>query len=148
MNFQTNSEIINGVVSKIISAETNAQPENRTSNYSEPATMDNGLLPVLGILCASFILLVATLYSTSEEMSSSMYGYSNSVSSISIILSSLLLLRIKKVDVYSLYIRQFMFLWTFIGACILTFRIGPFSKTGNGYFCSWAMAIFSFFATG
>jgi hypothetical protein len=145
-----NSAIINGVVSKIISAETEAQTDNRTSNHSKPAgsTIENGSLPVLGILCASFVLLVATLYSTSEEMSSSMYGYSNSISSISIILSSLLLLRIKQVDVYSLYIRQFLFLWTFIGACILTFRIGPFSKTGNGYFCSWAMAIFSFFSTG
>mmetsp|Transcript_871 Transcript_871/g.1800 ORF Transcript_871/g.1800 Transcript_871/m.1800 type:complete len:295 (+) Transcript_871:95-979(+) len=41
----------------------------------------------------------------------------------------------------------FLFAWTFVGACVLTFR-GPFEITGNGYFASWGMVIAASMAVG
>mmetsp|Transcript_22963 Transcript_22963/g.33891 ORF Transcript_22963/g.33891 Transcript_22963/m.33891 type:complete len:305 (-) Transcript_22963:106-1020(-) len=43
----------------------------------------------------------------------------------------------------------FLFFWTFVGACFMTFGTGaPFQSTGNGYFASWGMALFSVMAVG
>ena len=111
-------------------------------------TMANGMLPMLGIFCSSVILLIATTTNDSGEMRNSMKGYANSVAAISMILSFTLLAKIKQIEAYSMFIRYFQFVWSFVGGCILTFGSGPFSKTGNGYFCLWAMVIFSFLSMG
>ena len=66
-------------------------------------TMENGLLPVLGIFCASVILLVATVNSTSD-MTASMEGYANSLASISMVVSFLILARIRQLEKISLHI--------------------------------------------
>jgi hypothetical protein len=119
----------------------------KINQITSELTMENGLLPTLGIFCASVVLLLATW--NNKEMTASMKGYANSVSSICMILSFLLLLRAKQMETYSRPIRYFLFFWSFLGACILTnLAIGPFSKTGNGYFCSWALVVFSFFSLG
>jgi len=41
------------------------------------------------------------------------------------------------------FLGQFLFLWCFFGACIMTFGNGPFVLTSNGYFAAWGMAIFA-----
>jgi hypothetical protein len=129
---------------------TKPQPQQPTASINinqMELTMENGLLPILGVFTASVILLVATI-NNSTDMSPSMKGYANSVGSISMILSFILLARIKQLESSSLYIRYLLFIWSFIGGCTLTFGSGPFSATGNGYFCSWAIVIFSFLSIG
>ena len=110
-------------------------------------TADNGMMPILGNFCAAVILLVATV-NTSGDMNTSMKLYANTVGAFAMILSFVLLTGIKQVVAVSFYIRYALFFWCFIGSCILTFGTGPFSSTGNGYFCSWALAIFSFMNLG
>lgn len=109
------------------------------------ASMD--FLPLLGGIGASIVLLLATS-NANVEMTSQMKAYSNSVAAISIILSTLLLVRIKQTESIDRHIRRTLFIWSFVGACILTFGTGPFSKTGNGYFACWAKVIFTFFSSG
>mmetsp|Transcript_12679 Transcript_12679/g.16079 ORF Transcript_12679/g.16079 Transcript_12679/m.16079 type:complete len:329 (-) Transcript_12679:265-1251(-) len=112
-------------------------------------TVDNGMMPILGNFCAAVVLLVATINSTTNgSMEVGMRGYANSVAVVAMVLSFLLLTGIKQVLRMSFYIRYVLFFWCFIGGCILTFGTGPFSSTGNGYFCSWALAIFSFMNLG
>lgn len=110
-------------------------------------TVENGMLPILGNFCSAVILLVATINS-SAFMDVSMRAYANSVPAVAMALSFLLLSGIKQVVAMSFYIRYILFFWCFVGSCILTFGTGPFSSTGNGYFCSWALAIFSFMNLG
>ena len=94
-------------------------------------TMENLMLPILGIFCSAVVLLVATI-NNSGEMRKSMKGYANSVALISMILSFALLVKIKMIEHMSVHIRYFQFVWSFVGGCILTFGSGPFSRTGNG----------------
>jgi hypothetical protein len=106
-------------------------------------TMENGILPVLGVFCTAVILLAATI-NYSSSMTLSMLNYAKSLASISMIISFVLLARIKQLRAASIFIRYFLFLWSFVGGCVLTFGFGPFAHTGNGYFCVWGMTIFSF----
>jgi hypothetical protein len=110
-------------------------------------TKENGMLPVLGVFCAALVLLVASINYTAT-MTPSMGIYSKCVSSVSMALSFILLARIKQLKATSIFIRYFLFLWSFVGGCVLTFGFGPFAHTGNGYFCVWAMTIFSFLSLG
>ena len=56
----------------------------KINQITSELTMENGLLPTLGIFCASVVLLLATW--NNKEMTASMKGYANSVSSICMIL--------------------------------------------------------------
>ncbi len=132
----------NGQFSNIILTSENVVKVNDME-----LTMENGMLPMLGIFCSSVVLLVATI-NNSDGMNQSMRGYANSVAAISMILSFVFLAKIKFVEPVAMYIRYFLFVWSFVGGCVLTFGSGPFSKTGNGYFCSWGMVICSFLSIG
>jgi len=105
-------------------------------------TMDGTQFPLALILISSIILLIAT--TSSPGMPSMKYSYEKyavSVSSISLILSFIALLMHKFAgslyDKMEKHLCMTMFLWSFIGACFLTFR-APFTTTSNGYFAAWA----------
>lgn len=71
-------------------------------------------------------------------------GYAISISSISIALSSLVLLMDKfsedMYDKFGKHMNGLNFVWSFIGACFLTFK-EPFTNTGNGFFAAWAVVL-------
>jgi len=102
-------------------------------------SMDSGVVPMIGVFCASTILLTAACVPTDRIP---MYGYSISVAVVTMFLSLFVigpsLPKLKN------YIKYFLFLWCFVAACILTYEGAPFSITGNGYFSLWLMSIFSF----
>lgn len=91
-------------------------------------TMDETEFPLAVIIISSIILLIATDASAGLE-SGSYKGYCISISSISLIISFLSLLMHKFAGgLYSKmekHICMTNFLWSFIGACFLTFK-GPF----------------------
>lgn len=131
-------------------------PQTESAEYGEykktqimgtDMTMDNGMLPAVGVFCSSIVLLLATINAKSD-MTASMKGYANTVAAISMILSLTLLAKTKQTEMVLVPIKYFLFVWSFTGGCILTFGTGPFSKTGNGYFCIWLMCISSFLALG
>lgn len=121
--------------------------EVKRPHAKDSDTTENGMLPAVGIFCSSIVLLLATINSKSD-MTAAMKGYANTVSAVSMIMSFSLIIKIKEIEMASMVIKYFLFVWSFTGGCILTFGIGPFSKTGNGYFCVWAMTIFSFLTLG
>lgn len=110
-------------------------------------TMENGRLPILGMFCTGVVLLVSAI-NIAEGMTDPMRAYSKAHASVTMILSFILLARIKQLEAASIYVKYFLFVWNFVGSCVLTFGEGPFSQTGNGYFFAWAMSIFSFMALG
>jgi len=105
-------------------------------------------LPYVGMLFSGIVLLIAA---TSDGKLANYPVYSIVLSSVTMFLSIFgILLTTKQElnDKVGSYNSFFLFLWCFIGACIMTFHPGPFQFTGNGYFGSWAMAIFSMMGVG
>lgn len=96
------------------------------------------------VLVASIVLMIAlgANYNWNDVGVSSYEGYLISVAAIAMILSfSGLILNKVKEDVYDKVCKPMnlaVFLYSFIGACFLTFD-APFITTGNGYFASWAL---------
>lgn len=111
-------------------------------------SVDEDKLPHLGVIAASIILIAAV--ETGEQIDNKMRQYGIAVGSIAMILSffSAIPQTASMLEQFSLYINYFLFVWCFIGACVLTFGDGPFDTTGNGYFACWALAIFSSLAMG
>ena len=104
---------------------------------------------VLMFFCA-VILLVAVLALGKGGYSKARWGYAISVASVSMVFSLVgfgltfsqdLNNKVGKHNAY------FLFLWNFIGACILTFG-GPFTSTGNGYFAAWGLVVASMIGVG
>ena len=94
-------------------------------------TVDETQFPLALILISSIILLIST--TSSPDMPATKYSYEKyaiSISTISLILSFIGLLMQKFAgslyDKMEKYLCMTMFLWSFIGACFLTFR-GPFT---------------------
>jgi hypothetical protein len=110
-------------------------------------SIDNEKVPLLGVAASAIILLVAVGVGQVGKRHRS-YGYA--LGSVALIIAVLgLLPKISDhFDKYSLYVNYFLFLWCFIGACVMTFGDGPFIDTGNGYFSAWALAVFSAMSMG
>lgn len=102
-------------------------------------------VPMLGMLLSSMVNVMAACLSV--DPTHRYYEYAVSVGPVGMVLSSVGLLLSWKTtwDQGSLskWISALCFLWSFIAAGVLTFGRGPFVETGNGYFSSWGMALFS-----
>lgn len=104
-------------------------------------------LPMIGMFFSAIILLVAILVGGSRLKN---YEYTISVAAVAMFFSLLGFLLTCKEDLngkISEFNGYFLFLWCFIGACIITFD-GPFKVTSNGYFASWSLAICSTMGVG
>lgn len=122
-------------------------------------SIDNSALPYFGIVLSATILLIAVCvgnWSTNE-------AYGIAVAVIAMIFGLIGAgLAAKNKELYdkplgSLPVfgeatlgsglAQFLFLWNFIAAGVLTFS-GPFKTTSNGYFAAWAGVMFALMAMG
>lgn len=103
---------------------------------------------VLMFFCA-IILLVAVLV-PGKYGNQRRWAYSVSVASVSMFFSLVGFCLTfssdlnEKIGKYNAY---FLFVWNFVGACVLTFG-GPFLTTSNGYFAAWGLVIASMLAVG
>lgn len=109
-------------------------------------SIDNEKVPLLGVAASAIVLLIAVGIGSVEKKIKN-YGFS--LGAVALIIGVLgLVPNHDATDKYSLYLNYFLFLWCFIGACVMTFGGGPFTVTGNGYFASWALAVFSTMSMG
>jgi hypothetical protein len=96
--------------------------------------------PWVGLI-ASGLILIASLLLKDEIIKTKLATYGYVLASVGIV-GGILQLILSSENGIALYINYFLFLWCFVGACIMTFKPGHFVETGNGYFASWGMVIF------
>jgi hypothetical protein len=105
---------------------------------------------VLMFFCAVILLVAVVVGYNKGRLADARYGYSVAVPSVSMVLSAVgfgLTFSEEKNATLGKYNAHFLFVWNFIGACILTFG-GPFTQTGNGYFAAWGLVVASMIAVG
>lgn len=120
---------------------------------TQPSSGDESTKPLLVVVVASIILLISTGYEYGwGKLESRLitggggyyYGYVMSIPVITLLLS---LSSIPIQPKFGKGVNLLLFIWSFIGACFLTFH-APFTTTGNGYFAAWAIAYGSAAAMG
>lgn len=101
---------------------------------------------LLGIMGSSLILFTAILVEDPLDFAPGyrVYGIILSIVAFVIALVSFILPSENKL---TKTIKFLNFVWTLVGACVLTFGKGPFPDTGNGYFAVWSTVIFSSLAS-
>jgi len=111
-------------------------------------SLDNEKASLLGVAASAIVLLIAV--GIGQFGMSKLHSYGYALGAIALIFATLGLIPNSNatVDKYSLYLNYFLFVWCFIGACLMTFGDGLFNETGNGYFASWALAVFSAMSMG
>ncbi|GFH59627.1 hypothetical protein CTEN210_16103 [Chaetoceros tenuissimus] len=138
---------------------TNSDPENQTETQQQgdhqrhihvgdyDISIDEDKAPLVGVAASAIILLIAVEIGQGIKRHIKEYGIA--FASIALILSVVSLLpNNEQMKQYSPQLNYFLFVWCFIGACIMTFGDGPFIETSNGYFASWGMVIFAAMAMG
>ena len=136
-----------------------SDPENQTETEQEgdhqrhihvgdyDIAFDEDKAPLVGVATSAIILFIALIMG--HNVKRPIVGYGMVLASIALILSVVsLLLNNEQMKQYSPYLNYFLFVWCFVGACVMTFGYGPFIVTSNGYFASWGMAIFAAMAIG
>jgi hypothetical protein len=112
-------------------------------------TVPHHKVPLLGVMASALVLLIAILLRNVIFDEQREYGqYGVSLAAIALITAFVSLVMPSSCTFAIFLINYFLFIWSFIGACIMTFDNGPFVYTGNGYFASWGCAIFSALAVG
>ena len=102
-------------------------------------------LPLVGMLVSSVVLLVAVVSWKGPPMwkSTIWRGYAIAYPCVTLVISFMGILMTCKKEFYlknGKFIHVFLFLWNFVGACLLTF-FNPFTQTGNGYFAAWGTVV-------
>jgi hypothetical protein len=97
--------------------------------------------PWVGLI-ASGLILIASLLFKDEIIQTKLATYGYVLASVGIVGGILQLILPLSENGDGVYINYFLFVWCFVGACIMTFKPGHFVQTGNGYFASWGMVVF------
>lgn len=93
---------------------------------------DQSTLAYVGMIFSAIVILVALTSSKVEDYTDHKYfEYGISLVSIAMIFS-LIGFFLRSNDQFAMYNNYFLFVWCFIGACIMTFGDGPFTVTNNG----------------
>jgi hypothetical protein len=145
-----------------ISVKTDAEAQHTTASLSEnnenqgqnqkhiqvgkyDVNIDNDKLPLVGVAASAIVLIIAVGVGYVKKHIKE-YGFT--IGSVALIIALLGLIPNDAVGRYSLYLNYFLFIWCFVGACVMTGADGPFDETGNGYFASWALVVFSGISMG
>jgi hypothetical protein len=118
-----------------------------SGDAGEEAASDQ--LALIGGFFSALVLLVAVLTDDNVTKKYENYGISLAVITMFFALVGFGLSKkpMGKPEIPS-YINYFLFLWNFLGACIMTFGDGPFLHTSNGYFAAWGTVIFAVMGLG
>ncbi|KAL3773813.1 hypothetical protein ACHAW5_004106 [Stephanodiscus triporus] len=123
-----------------------------TTERNSDDCVDEAQLPLLIVLVASFVLLLA-IGAEYHWRGGGYYAYAMSVPSVCLVLSSVGLALSKHSDSEESPSRvgkganALCFAYAFVGACFLTFD-EPFAATGNGYFAAWTVVYASAMTIG
>jgi hypothetical protein len=98
-------------------------------------------VPLVGVLVSAIVLFCAIFV---DNIISNKYRYAIILCVVAFI-AAILSIFIPKQRAVTL--NYFLFLITWVGACLLTFGDGPYVEPSNGYFGAWFLAIFSGAAT-
>jgi len=105
-------------------------------------------MPLVGMFVSATVLLVAVL--TYKQSMMRWREYSISVPAVTMGMSFISIAMTSKAsfyDKYGKFVNYFLFVWSLVGALMLTF-VDPFTGTGNGYFACWVMMACSAAALG
>ena len=100
-------------------------------------------LPFVGMMVSSVVLLVAVFSWKGQPMwkSDVWRCYAIVYPCVTLVISLMGVLKMCHKEFYlNNNIHVLLFLWNFVGACLLTF-LSPFTQTGNGYFAAWGTVI-------
>lgn len=124
-----------------------ARVDLTAKDSSTSKSLDDYQVPIAGVFLAAVILLIAVVSDGGPSSSSRYYGYGIALAAVAMVLSIVTLGLInyapEESQNGSKYALYFLFVWNFVGACVLTFGDGPFTITSNGYFGVWGMVVFS-----
>ena len=157
-----NSELNNGPSEvKVIESDHLKQKPNKHSTQTQDSPprpqftigaydvmVPNQKVPLLGVMASALILLIAIFLKGVLDDNRSYGEYGLIVAFVTLVVSFVSLFMPTGCTWAILLMNSFLFVWTFVGACFLTFESGPFTYTGNGYFAAWGCAIFSGCALG
>lgn len=104
-------------------------------------------LPFVGMFFTGLILLIAILI---PGRSLKFWAYGIALASVAMVMALVgfgLTFSESANNSVGKFNAYFLFLWCFVGACIMTF-IDPFTSTSNGYFASWGLAVCSIVGVG
>jgi hypothetical protein len=107
--------------------------------------IENEKIPLVGVAASAIVLIIAVGIGYVKRHLKE-YGFT--IGAIALIIAIFGLFKSHLLGAHSIHLNYFLFVWCFIGACIMTGPDGPFNETGNGYFASWALVICSAMSMG
>lgn len=138
-----------------------------TVAYILTRNVSDNLLPYFGMLAMAIVQCIAVgAFENKDAMH--IYGLVLSIVTIALSVVALIIILMErqnhKKDQSEFYgedhvvpgypiimklLSYFLLLWNFVGTCLMTFgSLAPFDITGNGYFGSWGVVVFSIMAVG
>lgn len=103
-------------------------------------------VPLLGVMASTIITLIALNLHDVKKDFKYYWRYGTTLCVVSFLVALLSFVFPSRFTSVTRPANYFLFAWTFVGACFMTFHDGPFITPGNGYFGVWGSVIFSIMA--